>query len=838
MPYRLVLGALFLACILAMPTAHAQATYQFDLPEQPLADSLRAIAAKVGTNILFDSKDVKGIKAASLRAELSVDDAIKRVLEGTGLAFESPTQGSVIIRPSGGDRISANTHDLEEVVVSARRKEELLTAVPASITAYTSDFLEKQNIRSFADYATRIPNLTFQYGQGAELLWSGSRTTTIRGVSGEGTTAYYINDTPVPASVSPQTLDLDRIEVLKGPQGTLFGASSMGGTLRFITKKPSLEGSTGTVQFQGGSTKEGGFDFNGDVLGNLALVPGRVGVDAAFGYSSESGFAKRAFPSASGQLVVKGDQGRDDTVTASVTLRAKFSDPLEATVALIGQSTYLHGFPAAYVPLPGYRPLSYTAIRDRDVQEYSKDRWGMGSFVLNYSASGLSVVSSTSFFSRRIEEQEDDTEGTNLYFEQTIGVPLGNPAFNTLSILHEQQVTHETRLAVEDGTVLRGLSGTAGVFYQHTLNHTFLPVIPVQAMADAGLYPDNVGANSATNHGDQTALFSEVYYKLFPRLTLTLGVRQYWVDQQTDPQWNYGFLFGPDVSIAPATREKESGLVPKAVVSYTVGDEGNIYASASQGFRPGGSNTQLPPVICDGDLANLGITKDATLRYKSDTLWSYEVGAKSRLSGGRVNASVAAFEIDWSHIQQTALLPTCTLSFIANAGKARLRGGELELAGRPFAETPLSLQLGLGYTDGVLRDPGVLAQAPNTRLSQVPQWTGTISASYERPIAPGMSLFAAVDYSYTGSVEVSNGQRGFYERQPFNMVDGNIGLSFGRSQVMVYGKNLLDKRLNFGDQPSAGFERQVVLPDGSDQRLPRAVVSRPRQWGLQYQVDF
>jgi hypothetical protein len=148
------------------------------------------------------------------------------------------------------------------------------------------------------------------------------------------------------------------------------------------------------------------------------------------------------------------------------------------------------------------------------------------------------------------------------------------------------------------------------------------------------------------------------------------------------------------------------------------------------------------------------------------------------------------------------------------------------------------LQLGLGYTDGVLRDPGVLAQAPNTRLSQVPQWTGTISASYERAIAPGMSLFAAVDYSYTGSVEVSNGQRGFYERQPFNMVDGNIGLSFGRSQVMVYGKNLLDKRLNFGDQPSAGFERQVVLPDGSDQRLPRAVVSRPRQWGLQYQVDF
>jgi outer membrane receptor protein involved in Fe transport len=838
MPYRLVLCALMLAFALTTSPAHAQVTYQFDLPEQPLADSLRAIAAKVGTNILFDSKDVKDLKAAPLRAELSTNDAIQRVLKGTGLEAENTTSGAVIIRPIAAPHPAANSLGLDEVLVSARRMEEPLTAVPASITAYTSDFLQRQNIQSFADYATRIPNLTFQYGQGAELLWSGSRTTTIRGVSGEGTTAYYINDTPVPATVSPQTLDLDRIEVLKGPQGTLFGASSMGGTLRFITKKPSLEGSTGTVQLQGGGTREGGFDFDTNLLGNVALIPGRVGVDAAFGYSSESGYARRAFPDASGQLIVKGDQGRDDTFTASVTVRAKISDPLEASVSFIGQSTYLHGFPAAYVPLPGYRPLSYTEVRYRDVQEYSKDRWGMGSFVLNYSAGGLSVVSSTSFFSRRIEEQEDDTEGTNLFFAQTVGVPLDNPAFNTISIMHQRQVTHETRLAVEDGTILSGLSGTVGVFYQHTLSNTFLPVIPVQALDDAGLFPDNVGANSATNHGSQTALFSEVYYKILPKLTLTLGVRQYWIDERTDPQWNYGFLFGPDVSIAPATRDTESGLVPKAALSYKIGDEGNIYASASQGFRAGGSNTELPPVICDGDLANLGITKDDTLRYKSDTLWSYEVGAKSRLRDGRVNASVAAFQIDWSHIQQSALLPTCTLSFIANAGKARIRGGELELAGRPFAGTPLSLQFGLGYTDGVLRDPGVLAQAANTRLSQVPQWTGTISASYERPVTQRVSLFAAADYSYTDSVDVSNGQRGFYVRQPFNIVNGNIGVSFGHSQLLLYGKNLLDKRLNFGDQPSAGFERQDVLPDGSDQRLPRAVVSRPRQWGLQYQVDF
>jgi len=314
--------------VLAAPLAHAQALYQFDLPEQPLADSLRAIASRAGTNILFDSKDVKGVKAAALRAELSTNDAIKRVLAGTGLAADSTAPGTVIIRPIDDDEASFDRDVLQEVVVSARRKDELLTAVPASVTAYTSDFLQRQNIRSFADYATRIPNLTFQYGQGANLLWSGSRTTTIRGVAGEGTTAYYINDTPVPSSVSPQTLDLDRIEVLKGPQGTLFGASSMGGNLRFITRKPSLETSTGAVQMQGGGTRSGGFDFDGNYQGNFVPVPGRVGVDAAFGYTHDSGYARRRFPDPSGQWVVKDNQGRDDTFSGSVTIRAKVFDSL------------------------------------------------------------------------------------------------------------------------------------------------------------------------------------------------------------------------------------------------------------------------------------------------------------------------------------------------------------------------------------------------------------------------------------------------------------------------------------------------------------------------------
>lgn len=729
--------------------------------------------------------------------------------------------------------------NIDEIIVSARRKDEKLIDVPASITAYSSDFLKTQNIQSFTDYATRVPNLSFQYGLGGNLLWGGSRETTIRGVAGTGTTAYYINDTPVPSSVSPLTLNLDRIEVLKGPQGTLFGASSMGGNLRFITRKPSLTEGSGAIEVQGATTKRGGFDFDGNAQANVILVPDRIGLDVALGYTHDSGFITRRFPDSTGQLVSKKGQGRNDIVTGSVALRIKLTDTLEASINGIGQAGKLHGFPATYFPLPGYKPVSYTVDRDQDVQEYSKDRWGIGSFVLNYEGEGLSIVSSTSYFARRISEREDNTEGSVQFFsgaEPDIDFS-GSPIYGD-TIARTRLFTHEDRLSFDEGMILPGLSGLVGVYYQHEYVRSTLPAIPIPALTNAGIDPDHLGASNLTNHNNDVALFGELYYELLPKLTITVGLRKYWIRQKTDAATDTGYLFPPDgVSVNPELKNSQSGLIPKAVISYKIGDQGNIYASASKGFRVGGSEQSLPD-ICATDLANLGVDGDQLRNYKSDTLWSYEVGAKGRMANGRLSGSVAAFQIDWSNIQQSIFLPTCTLSVTTNAGKARIRGGEFELSGRPFADVPLSIQLGLGYTDGILQEPGVLPQAPNTPLPLVPKWTGTISGYYETPISDAVQLFMAADYSYTSSVKVSDGNSGFYTRQPINMVNANIGVSYGSSQVMLFVKNLFDKRLNFGNQPSAGFERQELLGDGSLQRLPRGIVSQPRQIGVQYQLNF
>lgn len=864
--HRFLLGSALVA--ITMPvTVMAQApTYELNVPAQSLDGALRSLARTTRQQLLFDGGLVKARRSPALVGTYTMDRAIQALLAESGLEATRGRSGVYVVKQrqsaSGRRAVAQKTvavvsrDDVDprpaaravedivspEIVVTARRKDEALTSVPASITAYTSDFLEKQNIQTFADYATKIPNVTFQYGQGSDFAatgFSGGRVTTIRGVAGANTTAYYLNDTPIPSSVSPQTLGLDRIEVLKGPQGTLFGASSMGGNLRFITRKPSLTRNSFTTEMQVGNTKSAGTDYGIEALGGVVIVPDALALDVSLGYIHESGFITRRFPDPypDGDLVSRDDQGRNDLFSGSISLRAKLSDRLEATLSALGQTSKLTGYPAAYVPLPGYKPLSYTLDRLRDVEEYSKDRWGLGSIVLNYTGAGFSVVSSTSFFSRRVEEQEDVTEGTNQFLtdeEVGINLDLDNAPFTGHNIITDRRFTHETRLSFDEGALIPGLSGIVGVFHQEDDQTFNQPAVFVPEFADAEIDPPYLSDFRFPQHEDNTAVFGELYYEIVPKLTLTLGLRQYWIKQKADAFLSKGFFNSPEGDITPAESNSQSGLVPKFVASYEIGNEGTVYASAAKGFRVGGTQPGQTDDFCAPELAALGLTKEDIGNYEPDTLWSYELGAKSRVANGRLTVSSAIFQIDWSNVQQTIFLPGCSISFITNAGKARIRGGELEISGRPIADFPLTLQLGLGYTNGKLVDPGLLPQEPDSRLAQVPRFTGSISGYYRAPVTDRVDLFAAADYSYTSSVKVADNVGGFLTRKPFNMVNANIGLGFGNSELLIYGKNLFDKRLNFGDLYANGFERQ----DDAGQRLPRGAVSRPRQIGMQYRLSF
>src|SRR5580693_7065927 len=200
------------------------------------------------------------------------------------------------------DAAAADTESLDTITVTARKRDESLATVPISVTVFTGQALENYNIQSFTDYATKTPNVSFSYGGGPTGI-SDARTVAIRGITGQnlfgtaGATGFYIDDTPVPGSVDPRVLDIDNIEVLKGPQGTLFGESSLGGNVRLVTKKPNLTEDTIGYMLEAGATSGGGSpDGGASVIGNLVLSPDRLALRVvAFG-NHDAGYLTRTFP--------------------------------------------------------------------------------------------------------------------------------------------------------------------------------------------------------------------------------------------------------------------------------------------------------------------------------------------------------------------------------------------------------------------------------------------------------------------------------------------------------------------------------------------------------------
>src|SRR5271154_1103518 len=201
-----------------------------------------------------------------------------------------------------GPSDDAGSTDLQIITVTARKRGESLAEVPTSITAFTAESLQDFNIQSFNDYATMTPNLSFSYGGGPTGI-SDARAVAIRGITGQnlfgtaGATGFYIDDTPLPGSVDPRILDIDNIEVLKGPQGTLYGESSLGGNIRLVTKKPNVEKDEFSFMTQAGVTAGGGSaDGGASVIGNLVVVPDYMAVRAVLFFNHDAGYLTRTFP--------------------------------------------------------------------------------------------------------------------------------------------------------------------------------------------------------------------------------------------------------------------------------------------------------------------------------------------------------------------------------------------------------------------------------------------------------------------------------------------------------------------------------------------------------------
>jgi outer membrane receptor protein involved in Fe transport len=756
--------------------------------------------------------------------------------------------GAADVTSSGA---ASDTDTLDTVVVTARKREESLAQVPISITAFTSQSLEAFNIQSFDDYATKTPNVSFAYG-GGPTGFSDARTVAIRGITGQnlfgtaGATGFYIDDTPIPGSVDPRVLDIDNIEVLKGPQGTLFGESSLGGNVRLITKKPSLtEDSIGYMMEAGGTSGGGSPDGGAGVIGNLVLSPDVLAVRVVVFGNHDAGYLTRTFPTdpsspATGNpnLVVPrssvGNQGADTTYGGSLSALLKVSGDFEARLRVMYQDTDYHGFDAAFAPLPSFEP-DYSIPRAFDVQPDAMDRWALPSLELNYQGKGFNIVSSSSYFYRHNHDLEDSSYGTQAilagpYYDVK---NLPNQPFLWDGEHYHNQLTEELRLSFDP---IYNISGTVGAFWSKTRTLFSIPDTYANGLV-AATVGNTVGGAAANdliwtqrNPGTEqdSSIFGELYYKFLDRFTLTLGARQYWLKQTIDYTASGYLNYAPTLS--NPQQSTQSGTDPKVGLSYQITDATMVYASASKGFRAGGAQANLP--ACQ--LA--GLPLDDILHLKSDTLWSYEVGTKTQLPQSGIVISAAAFHIDWKNLQQQVALP-CGFYLQLNGGEAQINGGEIEVDGR--VTSALQVRLGLGFEHSYINDPGILSVAgvnAGSPILETPTWTATAGAVYTQPLSTQYDGFISAHYSYTGnSVSLLNGGSGLMgERPPFSLVNLRFGVKHEKQELSLNFHNLTNAKPNLGDIGYIGYAQ--FNPAGIVE--PQVATLQPSTVLLQYKNNF
>ncbi len=732
--------------------------------------------------------------------------SLRAVLLGGAAAFvlTSAEPASAQTQTSAPADLSS-TNQVTEVVVTARKRAESIQDVPQSITAFTGAQLAAAGVTQLQDYAVQVPNLSFAY---AGFLAAEGQRITLRGIYGPNTTGLYIDDTPLPESVDPRVLDLDRIEALRGPQGTLYGARSEGGTVRLITSQPDATRFYGSVHLQGSGSERGGPNGIVDGVVNVPLVPDRAALRFNVYDDYESGFLRRAPSSDSpAPFPVHEGIGAQHHSGASLALTVK---ALDGALTLTPRVLVGHTVEANHL----YADVSEdNLVQNRlfDINEPGSDQINLYSFTAKYDTRFGQIVSSTSEFKRRSSDSEDNSELGVLFF----GTPVYPFSFTARS--REQSFSEETRFVSR----FKGpLQITAGVFYQNSKTYVTLPNTPLGP--PGALYIDNVYDEHDLNAVREVAVFGETTYDLTTRLRLIAGGRYF--DNTVDFAADEGGL-AVGSTISTAARQHESGFNPKFGVQYKLAATQLIYASAAKGFRIGGVNL-LPQTFCAGDLAALNLSAGAP--YTSDSVWSYEVGAKTSWLGRRLTVDAAAFDIEWSNVQQQSTLPVCGFGYTVNSGDARSRGGEVEIkAALPWG---FNLSVGAGYTDARITSEGALHLVPvGTPVQQVPKWTFTSALNYRFRVGSTPAFARAEVDHVDSSLSANNSIAQPRSRNPYTLVKLRGGVDIGDLELAAFIDNATDERANLSDIRPLAAE----IPG-----RPRIAVNRPRTVGLDLRYKF
>ncbi|MBL8267691.1 TonB-dependent receptor domain-containing protein [Steroidobacter sp.] len=774
----------------AAESAAAIVRHNVHIPQQPLDAALKALAQQTGVQIVRFSDAVKGDAIVGpLDGAYSIDQALQELLEPHGLTYRllnsraymvisaevgtpktTAAPGPTLLQKERAAESAEISGSLEEIIVTAQKVEERARDIPMSITVLTGRDLQTLGATQLADFANTVPSLNFT-SSGV-----GQTQVNLRGITSgynvSPTVGIYVDDVPYGSSTAfvagaqlaldVGLFDMNRIEILRGPQGTLYGASTMGGLLKYVTNAPDTTAFRGTARTNMFNTEEGGVGYDASGAVNLPLTQDRAALRVGGFYRHNGGYIDNL-------TLNDEDVDQADMYGGRLDLLFAPSERLSVRLTAFAQDIDRDGSIAAdFVRFTGVAVDGELEQR-RLFGEPFEQRFRLVSSTLKYAFDFATLTSISSYQSTR---SDAITDFSALYVP-AFGGPSVFSAVGLIRNADTDKFTQELRLSAS-GRVVDWL---VGAFFTDEDSAQFQQLVA---------YDPN-GARSAVNlltlnvpsRYEEYAGFGNLTFHLTDRLDLTGGVR-YARNSQGQAQNGSGVLLDQ----VPERRSNDGVATYLANVRYRLTDYVRPYFRFATGYRPGGPNS----VVNDLDGRPL-----AAATFDADRLTSYEVGLKVGSADRRLSADLAVYHIDWDDMQITAIRNG--LGVIANAAEARSRGAELTVLAMPVPS--LTVMGAFGYTDAELtQDAPDLGGVAGESLPDAPKVTAALSADYRFGVG-GYDAFAGTTLRYIAERN-ANFDRSVgmpqYDLPDYSTVDVRTGVVLGGARVHIYCKNVGDER--------------------------------------------
>ncbi len=753
---------------------------------------------------------------------------------------------------------------IPEIVITAEKRSSTVEKTAISITAVTGKELQSRGVTNFSTLAAGTPGVSMKTNGPGQTEFE------MRGMTSSGgnspTVGFYLDDIPLtaPASaqngkvvIDPTLFDLDHVEILRGPQGTLYGSSSMGGTVKLVSAKPKLDRQEAAGEVVASGTDGGGFNHAVNLMENMPLIKDELGLRLVASEAGTSGWIDRVvvgnFPPSTtttqpgdtrgnvlGSPVLADHKGSNAEQTGSVraTLLWKPNDRLTVTPSFFYQSTRQDG-PSDYDSVPGtlahYQPFN--------ISEPYSDWIAIGALSVNYHFDGFDVTSATSYWKRRSHMTQDNSENLPAcpggFCVTTDSAsyygPSGTGPIAAVETDPSDQFSEELRASSTGSGPFKWLVG--GYFSDFHSNWELTTDVPNAAAF--GSPTRSIFQLSQPVAITQEALFGESTYSPITALHITGGLRVYHYQSVLDMVTSgFGSPTGDDQAITQHVVQNSTGVNPKVDISYDLTHNAMVYVSAARGFRPGGGNQPLPssgpsPIAAPmyAALVGLGYTNGvAPKSYRPDHLWSYEIGEKAKFFEGRLKINSSFYYEKWQDIQLEEL--PFGYPLFDNVNSADIYGTEIEAQARPTEN--FTFGGAFGYTHATLADTthGFVA---GQRLPDVPKVSGSAFASYVYHLNERFDVVGRVDDTYMGDRVGLGTENGLINstQSPlpeYNLVNLRLTLNATSGwSLALFANNLTNKHAYLEDVAQLG------LPNASYNRV---ATNQPETIGVDLNVKF